>query len=662
MNKIFSRGASLAALCLAGAANGATVWNIDPETDGFVGLTNAVAQSVRGDTINIGEGVIYLDGTINPGTKVLKIHGAGPEKTILDGQGQWQAFNYNCPHAWIEDVYAGPSPELADLKIRNCRHHGDGAGAYILRDANYGDGICPYYYVVTNLVVENCVAYGEAGETVRGGGLFVSGAKVAPLRDIVIRNCAVTNLASSGSSYGGGLYLAGSWNMQEVHSRIVRVTVEGCSCTARIPENKDEGGKAYGGGVYMDSPFKGAYDCSFVSNVCLGEGGAFYKTLHPDYGQFACVFSNVLVKGNSATSYGGGYSSGTNKEFPSTFVDCAFIGNSTHGEASPLVPSSGNICVDGGGTFDRCLFKGNTVVVDAAAILSKGKSEPLVVRDCVFDGNHATGSTAGIHSSGAAPVSVDRCLFLDNVSDKFEYWSAPAGVLYSSSAGSCVRNSYFARNSGMCVSYGFSLVGCTVVDNTHFYDERGYLSTSSYYSGAIVLDRTHGLTNCLVYGNTTTKRYSGGGTIRAANVTEKVNVNNRTVGGEVSHCLIGAQLKKPMERTEPEGDWLLGLVYGGETANEELTACPKVVNAAEGDWRPTRTSELREKAVRFDWMEADGALDAGDGTYAIENATVDRTEGIRLTLNNARPRIFGDDPDVGCFEYYCAPGLMLILR
>ena len=75
--------------------------------------------------------------------------------------------------------------------------------------------------------------------------------------------------------------------------------------------------------------------------------------------------------------------------------------------------------------------------------------------------------------------------------------------------------------------------------------------------------------------------------------------------------------------------------------------------------------------MKLDWMgdgSKKGVQDMGDGTWTERPAATiivrgkSYDVGVVVTRNNAHPRLYGDTSDIGCSEYYCAPGLMMIVN
>ena len=89
---------------------------------------------------------------------------------------------------------------------------------------------------------------------------------------------------------------------------------------------------------------------------------------------------------------------------------------------------------------------------------------------------------------------------------------------------------------------------------------------------------------------------------------------------------------------------------------------PLFVNAATGDYQPSKGSQLRDQVPLQSWMgdgSKDSFLDMGSG---FEVASVGRY-GVTVNRVNAVPRLYGDKADIGCSEYWQqSSGFILFVR
>ena len=90
---------------------------------------------------------------------------------------------------------------------------------------------------------------------------------------------------------------------------------------------------------------------------------------------------------------------------------------------------------------------------------------------------------------------------------------------------------------------------------------------------------------------------------------------------------------------------------------------PLFVNAASGDYRPSKGSQLRDQVPLQSWMgdgkkNPDSVYDLGSG---YEVMPVGRY-GVTVNRVNAVPRLYGDKADIGCCEYQGQSGLILFVR
>jgi len=86
------------------------------------------------------------------------------------------------------------------------------------------------------------------------------------------------------------------------------------------------------------------------------------------------------------------------------------------------------------------------------------------------------------------------------------------------------------------------------------------------------------------------------------------------------------------------------------------------VDAANHDYRMPKGGALCDKATKEDWMGTGrrrSRNDMGDGTWTeVKHADW----GVRVVRNKSVPRIYGAASDMGCFEFYNAPGMMLLVK
>jgi hypothetical protein len=143
----------------------ATTWIVDSRFDPVSGdamrcaaghvsactLRDAIAAAATGDTIDIGEPVVYLNNDLELDGSVT-IEGSG-YLAAIDGQGLSTVFAVN----------AGITVTLANLTIRNGFAREEGAGIY-----NSG-----------TLTLRNCTVSGNSAGS-RAGGILNGGTRVLP--------------------------------------------------------------------------------------------------------------------------------------------------------------------------------------------------------------------------------------------------------------------------------------------------------------------------------------------------------------------------------------------------------------------------------------------------------------------------------------------------
>lgn len=85
---------------------------------------------------------------------------------------------------------------------------------------------------------------------------------------------------------------------------------------------------------------------------------------------------------------------------------------------------------------------------------------------------------------------------------------------------------------------------------------------------------------------------------------------------------------------------------------------PMFVDAANGDYRLQRKSPSVGAGANMTWCATGVALN--DLTYEHDPAK----PGVRVFFNRRKPvpRAVGALPDIGAFEYYADPGLLLLVK
>jgi len=221
-----ARAAAFLVLLVAGTAAGGIIH----VPDDYPSIKTAVAAASESDTVLVAAGI--YSGPDNRAITIADRHfvllsEAGPEDTIIDGEGASYAF-----------MLSGiPSTAVLEgFTVRNCSHTSGGA-------IHFGNDV--------NLTIKGCHFRGNAAQE-RGGAIYSASGTSATFLGCVFEQ----NEADGG---GGAVYVA-EWGGTEV--------------VFDICEFKDNVGGC-GGAIYCDSlAGMSLVDCTFSGNVAEGLGGA----------------------------------------------------------------------------------------------------------------------------------------------------------------------------------------------------------------------------------------------------------------------------------------------------------------------------------------------------------------------------------------------------
>ena len=449
----------------------------------------------------------------------------------------------------------------------------------------------------------------KIGDTiyVMNGHYDVAETIAVPVQNITIRSL---NAAMDATEFGGAVFDARKGD----ETRAIRIltAVDGtriCGCQLINGHKEDDanyplnaGGAIFATGtIYLN-------DCVLSNNYSKAYGGA----IGGNWGGtgMSVIASNTLFACNQAAdvnSYRGGGAVGLFTAGSSEFWDCTFRGNvaGTFGSAT----SFGN----GGARFHGCTF-------DAHGGSSALSQNGGCVIGCVFKNQ-----TSGIALAAGGDTEVRRCVFTQN--------SCSQPVTSRGLVESCVITNntfqYFSCNNNIIDN----IRNCLLADNTF---TGMFLRMMTGYSAVVRFD------NCTLAGNEMKGGvYSGTAADLGLAMTNTVFHGNAITGvfgsltgcqtGFANNCTDNATLQS---LTEADGGGL-------------VTAAPKFVDAAAGDYRLARNSPCREKALKLGWMTAE-ATDLDGNPRVLDRYGKVSPAGL---------------PDIGCYE--CASpilGLMLFVR
>ena len=367
--------------------------------------------------------------------------------------------------------------------------------------------------------------------------------------------------------------------------------------------------------------------CDFIGNCCgrlgnaatdRGRGGAIYCG-----GGFSSVdVFDCLFSGNCARNYAGAVSAGGR----GSLTDCSFIGN----------------CVSNSGESASCRSYGGAVTV----------SDGFVATNCLFASNRAYRVSMESYYGATFGLSTYRCRYIDN---------AAANDCNQAYGGTHIESAFVNRMSGKgIVSEQYSVIGVDC--------QRADFIRCVFTNNVNSLLNTGTLTSCLIAENSGTFYFYG--TVDFYNCTF---ANNAVVGGwntrilgeksAVVNCLMsgnslssGAMIPwsggQPGSTTDVTKYAISNTVYQGAVHeqwdcnnNIQLESSPQKVSfRGKGDhpYALRRGSLGREYGLVFDWMTNGGAK-----AFDLEG----------------KPRLTGDKPDLGGYEYLpSGNGLMILLR
>ena len=344
----------------------------------------------------------------------------------------------------------------------------------------YGGGIFCYQSSPT---IRNCVIQDNAVDF-DGGAIYVY--EGLP----VIEDCLIRNNRANWYN-GGGIYVNGerlvvtdcvfeSNNASAIYTEGAEILADGCTFTANISDGR--GGAIHGGGARIH-----IRDCTFEFNRNNGHGGA----VHSAGGGVIAENSSFIL--NDGGGHGGAINcDGGGMEL----YGCTFVGNTTYGIGPGFKYHGSDPLI-----MRDCVFENNvTQIADGGGF--EVAEAPVDIRDCVFRHNSAHNGGGVKIRGGSAPAYVVNCLFEGNQSTL-----GTGGGLRLERGSSDVINCTFIANT--TVDAGGAIFGtgsdCNIV-NCIFSGNRGY-----WRGGAIDMNQPgNRIVNCLFNGN---ESYDKGGAI-----------------------------------------------------------------------------------------------------------------------------------------------------
>ena len=602
--------------------------------DGTYALTEPLAmngnlvtlRSLSGDRTKV---IVDAQGKTN--CLYMTQNGTIRDMTFVNGRAAMNVYKWQGTSS-ASDLYAGgiyckQKGAISNCVVRACYAYGDGVKIS-------GGGIYGYQTVVLDTLVEDCRAANTSTSTaaeVKGGGIYNDNWTGSPGAGMVagctVRNCSVAGRSDKTNIrtvIGGGVFVD---NAAVVSNTIVE------NCAAHLANSVTGAYGASGGGIAVRNG--GQVMDSFLSG-CAAEvagGGLYAFDTGSQVSVVRCRFEANRLE-SVQTDYGDGGAAAYTQAADALFAGCVFCANTN---AYRTYNGSGILMAEGRVTVRGCLFEKNRSKEGSGMFVSAAADS--VIRDCLFRENVTDGNGGVIAAYQPDGVLVDRSSIISNVSESANTVMVRVSNSTAAKEGITFRNSFFTGNvSQNPWGYGFycylssatalaplKMEFCTVAGNMRTTGQHSYYSffkpDGQAAASQFVID------GCAIADNGTT----GGIGFPAAFADSQFITHTFASSGNY-----------------PETQ------YG----NIACAADPCFVAAAEGDYRLTGQSPLKDAGgTAAPWMSA--AKDVGTG-YGV--ASPSGPYGVAVAFPEARRRLDQGVPDIGCFEHFTKPGLMLLLR
>lgn len=578
-------------------------------------------------TIEVGPGRYLLPESVPLMKYGTRLVGTGANRSaILDGGGVVRCVESS----------NGLNAEICNLTLSN---------GVVRSAASASGGGCNWLSSISNCTITCCGLIGESatGEYY-GGGVFRG-----TVRDSLIANCFVSNTCASctGSNSGGGFYS---------NSGAYSTVFSNCCVRASFDNDSTAGNTICGGGVGSATAVT---DCRFY--FCSAINTHPSRTLGARAGAAAANVTRCLFVGNTATGRGVAVDN-------AKVADCTFIGNYGTGKSGPIAYGSYNATITGSLFQDNQLEDGNATSGNSACV--DGFANLL---DCAFVGNKSSGAT-GVAIGRYGDCTVSNCVFIGNsgYQPAIAAWATyiVGGIVYLSQGSARVLDCLFAHNSDtgclqtihMPSAYESVVRNCLVCSNRN----SGVIHASAWESGLLPSYRwICTIEGCTIAGNTISNNCNAvnfgrvnSGEQYIPGMTNTVVVDNISADGKsykavnylataaekTGYCFLDSRVADSESYRQAATEVLTGDNAG-------------FVDSTTGNFRPGRNSPLRNAGATLPWM-TDGAKDFGDMSYVVNPDGA----GIKIVRNNRHPRVEDGLVDIGAYEYWQSPGLMLLLK
>ena len=618
------------------------------------------------------EPITFQDTSAQNNCIVSSISG-NPADVVIDGQNAER-----CIHC------KGYGTEFHGVTVENgYSEDGYASGFYLPRD----------FFVVSNCVVRNCSAVSSSGD-VLGGGLYSKG--ITSIEDALFVGCTAEATADNKYARGGGFMKgAASNDSSEKLTTIRNVVVSNCTVRAKS-QSRPCGGGAYINRADVDglAVFNcEAESCDALPTEAAGYGGGIYKLTY-----ITNTFEDVFVTNCMAGSSGAGlYGIGYDEAGLLRMDNCSFVGNTVQPIPSSSVGAGGGVYLSKFGNatsafyeISNCRFSGNSVISTSTDATCAGaglyvNASVSSLFNCVIennsvvsmDGSSGAGYGGGVtFSSCPETVTVSNCVIAVNFAKRcggFFLTGCNGGLIADVF---CISNRASDRYSiGLATSS--EVKDPIVIRNSYFTGNGGethstfasFASDTKGSTAPVTLEYCTFVSNCM---DSAARYVVTPITDNPRNETSAAAVSNLFVKGCVFSENCGKSAFPNSMNTVTNitctyadnfcADWWTSVV---ELMNYDKSMMPggtvPFVDLA-SDHRLKKDTPFIDKGIVEDWMgrgKKTGPFDMGDGTYTI---VASGKYGVSVQRNNVVPRISGDAPDYGCFEFKKLFGFVLSFK
>ena len=655
---------------------------------GCTGANQGYRVTVRGSTDNPADVVLKAGGTF----ELLRLAQNITVANLTIANGSNDGRTQLAAGVRVGAVNADPDT-LGLCIVSNCVITGC-HNAYTNGAASYGG---PVYIHNNGLLVDSVVSNNTA--VYRGCGITMNGAKAKALRCRIEGNSA-TRSGDSGISVFGIAKDCGQLVDCVVQSNVTAYCagardiayVEGCTFRGNILEPAK--GNHSSTAMSINYPTV-VTNCTFVENQAVKGFGTVYAT------EWDVKFLDCRFLGNVVSNYAAAinFITGSSPACRAKIENCVFADNSAQKDDSQL-PTGGGAIRLAVGYVDviGCTFTNNMARFGGAIDVvtnGNGKVSCLSCTNCLFVDNTAWDCGGGVRVANSAQALFDDCKFIDNKAIRdmgttsvtadeggggvFIYQVKEGGFF---SASNCV----FSGNSGMrgggvgstwdysITPYG-TIHNCVFTNNASLRQGGGLSIRVKVKETNRSQDDLFAIRNSLFAFNRTIGKAdngtsigdsNGGGillvdyapvTIENCTIVSNVTAYTSSGGlhmpwnGRIVNCIVAYNLKSDGTAQETI-NWSAanGATFSNcctypstatvlATSPGYINVDPKFVDPAQGDFRLAADSPCVNAGVNADWMSGKGSKDLA-----------------------GNPRIYKGTVDIGCYELWMPPGLMIFLR